>query len=117
VNSGIIWEALGENGQCTVADPAKATSLSREEVHGAHGRLGRENKISVEMRGEQEAGCKSLLFAAIPSAGSLGAGISLFFQTAPKIQITHDRAFSASTSSLTIFTEPVHHYPKDEFDT
>ena len=50
VNTGIVWEALNQNGPCTVEELVKTTSLSREEVHGALGWLGRENKINVEMR-------------------------------------------------------------------
>lgn len=51
VNAGIVWEALNEKGPCTIAYLARTTSLSREEVHGALGWLGRENKISAKMGG------------------------------------------------------------------
>jgi hypothetical protein len=43
----------------------KTTSLSREEIHGALGWLGRENKISVEM-GEGERGRKARVFSLQP---------------------------------------------------
>jgi len=49
----MVWEALNQNGPSTVTDIMKATSLKREEVFGALGWLGREHKISVEMRGER----------------------------------------------------------------
>jgi predicted ArsR family transcriptional regulator len=62
VNAVIVWEALNENGPCTIADLAKTTFLSREEVHGALGWLGRENKISVKM-GEGERGRKARVFS------------------------------------------------------
>jgi hypothetical protein len=51
MNAGIVWEALNKNGPCTIEDLVKTTSLNREEVHGALGWLGRENKILVKMRG------------------------------------------------------------------
>ena len=65
VSAGIVWEALNENGPSTIADLAKTTSLSREEVHGTLGWLGRENKISVEM-GEGERGRKARVFSLQP---------------------------------------------------
>jgi len=51
VKAGIVWEALSQNGPSTVGDIAQATSLRREEIYGALGWLGRENKITVERRG------------------------------------------------------------------
>ncbi|NPV63846.1 MAG: winged helix-turn-helix domain-containing protein [Methanotrichaceae archaeon] len=51
VKAGMVWEALNHKGPSTVAELTKATSLSREEVFGALDWLGREDKISVEMRG------------------------------------------------------------------
>lgn len=65
VNAGIVWEALCENGPCTIADLAKTTSLSREEVHGALGWLGRENKISAKM-GEGVRGRRATVFSLLP---------------------------------------------------
>lgn len=44
-NAGAVWRMLHKNGPRNISDIAKATSLSREEVHGALGWLGRENKI------------------------------------------------------------------------
>jgi hypothetical protein len=49
--AGLVWEALDQNGPSTIGDITKATTLRREEVYGALGWLGRENKIAVEMRG------------------------------------------------------------------
>jgi hypothetical protein len=40
-NAGSVWEALNENGPCAIEDLVKTTSLSREEVYGALGWLGR----------------------------------------------------------------------------
>ena len=50
-NAGIVWQALSKNGPNNIADLAKLTSLSREDVLGALGWLGRENKITLKMRG------------------------------------------------------------------
>lgn len=52
LRAGIVWNALNQNGPSSITDLVKATSLSREEISGALGWLGRENKISVEMRGK-----------------------------------------------------------------
>jgi len=48
INAGIIWESLNLNGPMSVTDLVEATSLLPEEIYGALGWLGRENKISVE---------------------------------------------------------------------
>jgi hypothetical protein len=50
-NAGIVWQALSKNGPNNIADIAKVTSLSREDVLGALGWLGRENKITLKRRG------------------------------------------------------------------
>jgi hypothetical protein len=50
-NAGIVWEALNRKGPSTIGELIKATSLSRENIHGALGWLSRENKIQLEMRG------------------------------------------------------------------
>ena len=50
-NAGIVWQALSKNGPNNIADLAKLTSLSREDVLGALGWLGRENKIALKRRG------------------------------------------------------------------
>jgi hypothetical protein len=49
--AGLVWKALGQNGPSTIGDIMKATTLRREEIYGALGWLGRENKIDVEMKG------------------------------------------------------------------
>ena len=49
--AGLVWEVLNQNGPSTIGDIMKATSLKREEIYGALGWLGRENKIDVEMKG------------------------------------------------------------------
>jgi hypothetical protein len=55
VKAGVVWEALDQNGPSTIGDIAQARSLRREEVYGALGWLGRENKITVEWRGKAMA--------------------------------------------------------------
>ncbi len=50
-NAGIVWKALNLNGPMTIDDLVKATSLNPEEIYGALGWLGRENKILLETRG------------------------------------------------------------------
>ena len=52
VNAGIVWQALNLNGSMTIDDLVKATALNPEEIYGALGWLGRENKISLETRGK-----------------------------------------------------------------
>jgi hypothetical protein len=51
VNAGIVWEAFHQNGPMTIDDLVKATALNPEEIYGALGWLGRENKISLVIRG------------------------------------------------------------------
>jgi hypothetical protein len=50
--AGLVWEVLNQNGPSTIGDIMKAATLRREEVYGALGWLGRENKIVVEMKGK-----------------------------------------------------------------
>jgi hypothetical protein len=50
-NAGIVWEVLNRKGPSTIGELMRATSLSREDIHGALGWLSRENKIQLEMRG------------------------------------------------------------------
>jgi hypothetical protein len=50
-NAGVVWEALNQNGASNLANIVKTTSLSREEIYGALGWLGRENKIVLEQKG------------------------------------------------------------------
>ena len=51
INAGIVWKALNRNGSSNIRNLVKSTSLSREEVFGALGWLGREDKIVVEQKG------------------------------------------------------------------
>jgi hypothetical protein len=53
INAGITWESLNLMGPMAVDDLVKATALLPEEIYGALGWLGRENKISVERRGTE----------------------------------------------------------------
>jgi hypothetical protein len=50
-NAGIVWKTLNQNGPSNLANLVKSTSLSREEIIGALGWLGREDKIAVEQKG------------------------------------------------------------------
>ena len=50
-NAGIVWKTLNLNGPSNLSSLVKSTSLSREEVFGALGWLGREDKIVVEQKG------------------------------------------------------------------
>ena len=72
VNAGIVWEALNEKGPCTIADLAKTTSLSREEVHGALWLAWtREQDLSEDGRGRKRQKGDGLLFTAIKSGTSV----------------------------------------------
>lgn len=51
IKAGIVWNALNKNGPSNIFNLVKITSLSREEVFGALGWLGRENKIVLERQG------------------------------------------------------------------
>ncbi len=51
INAGIVWKALNQNGPSNLSSLVKSTSLSREEIFGALGWLGREDKILVEQKG------------------------------------------------------------------
>jgi hypothetical protein len=50
-NAGVVWKALNQNGPSNIRSLVKATSLSREEINGALGWLGREDKIVIEQKG------------------------------------------------------------------
>lgn len=50
-NAGVVWKALNQNGASNLSDLVKTTSLSREEVFGALGWLGREDKLVMEQKG------------------------------------------------------------------
>gem|GEM_PF-5330287 len=47
-NAGIVWKALNQNGASNIRNLVKTTSLSREEIYGALGWLGRENKSHTD---------------------------------------------------------------------
>jgi hypothetical protein len=51
VKAGVVWRGLNQNGPSNISDLVKTTSLSREEIYGALGWLGRESKIIVEQKG------------------------------------------------------------------
>lgn len=63
--AGIVWEALNKNGPSSIGDLVRTTSLSREEIYGAMGWLGRESKISVEMQGRPR-GRRAMVFSLRP---------------------------------------------------
>jgi len=50
-NAGVVWEALNQNGASNLANLVKTTSLSREEIYGALGWLGREDKLVMKQKG------------------------------------------------------------------
>ena len=47
INAGIVWKALNQYGSSNIRNLVKTTSLSREDVYGALGWLGREDKLAV----------------------------------------------------------------------
>jgi hypothetical protein len=49
--AGIVWKSLNQNGSSNLANLVRTTSLSREEIFGALGWLGRENKLVMEQKG------------------------------------------------------------------
>ena len=51
IKAGIVWKALNQNGSSNIRNLVKVTSLSREEVCGALGWLGREDKIILDQKG------------------------------------------------------------------
>ena len=51
INAGIVWKALNQNGSSNIPNLVKTTSLSREEIFGALGWLGREDKLMIEQKG------------------------------------------------------------------
>jgi len=51
LNAGIVWKALNQNGASNLTNLVKTTSLSREEIYGALGWLGREDKLVMEQKG------------------------------------------------------------------
>ena len=51
IKAGIVWKALNRNGASNIRNLVKATSLGREEVYGALGWLGREDKILLDQKG------------------------------------------------------------------
>jgi hypothetical protein len=51
--AGVVWRALNQNGPSNITNLVKNTSMSREEVFGALGWLGREDKIVMEQRGRE----------------------------------------------------------------
>lgn len=84
VNAGVVWRAINQNGPSNIGDLVKTTSMSREEVYGALGWLGRENKIAIEKRG------RAIVFSLRESEGrpeaSKGTTIGDFV---PQEQTTH----------------------------
>jgi hypothetical protein len=49
--AGVVWRSLNQNGPSNISDLVKTTSLSREEIYGALGWLGREGKIIAVQKG------------------------------------------------------------------
>ena len=82
--AGVVWRALNQNGPTNIGDLVRITSMSREEVFGAIGWLGRENKILVEKRGR--ALVFSLREAEAPLEASKGTTIR---DPVPQEQMLH----------------------------
>ena len=51
INAGIIWDMLSQKGPMSAMELETAAALRTEEVYGALGWLGREDKINVEKQG------------------------------------------------------------------
>ena len=51
INAGIIWDLLNLNGPMSAGGLASSAALRIEDVHGALGWLGREDKIDVKKKG------------------------------------------------------------------
>ena len=84
VNAGVVWGAINQNGPSNIGDLVKTTSMSREEVYGALGWLGRENKIAVEKRG------RAIVFSLRESEGrSEGSKGITIGDSLPQEQTTH----------------------------
>lgn len=53
MKAGVVWRALNQNGPGNITKLVKTTSMSREEIFGALGWLGREDKIIMEQKGRE----------------------------------------------------------------
>ncbi len=53
MKAGVVWRALNQDGPSNITNLMKTASMSREEVFGALGWLGREDKIVMEQRGRE----------------------------------------------------------------
>jgi len=65
--AGVVWRALNQYGPSNITHLVKTASLSREEVFGALGWLGREDKIVMEQKGRE------MIFSLRESEASLQA--------------------------------------------
>jgi hypothetical protein len=78
--AGMVWKALNQNGPSNPANLVKTTSLSREEIFGALGWLGRENKIIVEQKG------RAMVFSLRDEEARLPVSEETTAEPAPKIK-------------------------------
>jgi hypothetical protein len=78
--AGMVWEALNQNGASNLSNLVITTSLSREEIYGALGWLGRENKIIVEQKG------RAMVFSLIDEEARLAIPEETTAEPAPKIK-------------------------------
>lgn len=53
VNAGIVWDLLNLKGPMSAGELSKSAALRPDDVHGALGWLGRENKICVARQGRR----------------------------------------------------------------
>ncbi len=77
-NAGVVWRALNQNGPSNIRNLVKTTSLSREEVFGALGWLGRENKLVMAQKG------RAMVFSLRDEVDDLTLGEETDAETAPK---------------------------------
>lgn len=85
-NAGVVWQSLNQNGPSNIRNLVKTTSLSREEVFGALGWLGRENKLVMAQKG------RAMVFSLRGEMGGLTLGEEKDAETAPKPRAKHLKA-------------------------
>ena len=106
INAGVVWRALNQNGPTNIGDLVRITSMSREEVFGAVGWLGREDKILVKKRGRamifslRESEARSEAVKDITIEDSVSQKKSKPRRSIPPKKTTKARKVKAPTSNL-----------------
>ncbi|HQJ80380.1 MAG TPA: winged helix-turn-helix domain-containing protein [Methanothrix sp.] len=85
-NAGVVWRSLNQNGPSNIRNLVKTTSLSREEVFGALGWLGRENKLVMAQKG------RAMVFSLRGEEGGLILDDEINIEHAPKPRSKHRKA-------------------------